>query len=389
MSHRIWWQSAILGVAVVVSMAVGAALAVGIGDDGDSATPGATIATATNTATVPTTASDDTDAGSSSPGVSALANLPELVAQVSPSVVLIRTQGPGVAGQGSGVVIDRSGHVLTNLHVVQGATSLTVKTHDGIVAAAVLMGTDPANDLAVIRTELPSQLLVPASFGDSDAVALGEPVFAIGSPFGLEFTVTSGIISGVNRESQATSTGRPIRGVLQTDAAVNPGNSGGPLFNAAGDVIGINTAVENPIGQNFFVGIGYAVPSRTAQRFIPDMIAGATIQHAQLGVTGVSLDSTNADDAGVDVKAGVYVTTVIPGSAADRAGIRAASAIDGNGQLLSDGDVILAIEGNPIASVQELALYVDRFDVGDEVTLRVHRGGADLDVKATLLEWPS
>ena len=180
----------------------------------------------------------------------------------------IRARGQGGAGVGSGVVIDRSGHILTNYHVVEGAITLVVELPDGTTAAAELIGSDPGNDLAVIRADLPAAALVPATLGDSDAVRVGEPVFAIGNPFDLDFTVTSGIISGVDRESQQRLNGRSIRGVLQTDAAVNPGNSGGPLFNAAGEVIGINTAVENPIGQNFFVGVGYAVPSNTALRFI-------------------------------------------------------------------------------------------------------------------------
>ena len=145
-----------------------------------------------------------------------------------------------------------------------------------------------------ILADLPAAALAPATFGDSDAVRVGESVFAIGNPFDLDFTVTSGIISGIGREAERRLNGRSIRGVLQTDAAMNPGNSGGPLFNAAGEVIGINTAVENPLGQNFFVGVGYAVPSNTALRFIPDLIAGAEIIHPQLGIQGVALNAISA-----------------------------------------------------------------------------------------------
>ena len=390
---RTWQQSAVLAVVIVVSMVLGGILAVTVTDDGDDS--GAPFVGASATAeTPPSTSSPQpaSDTGAPSSGstdeLSAIEDLPRLVRDVSPSVVLIRTSGAGVSGQGSGVVIDRSGHILTNLHVVQGGTSYSVQLFDGTVADATVVGTDPGNDLAVLLADIPSQLLQPAIFGDSDAVRVGESVFAVGSPFSLEFTVTSGIISGVNRESRATAAGRPIRGVLQTDAAVNAGNSGGPLFNARGEVIGINTAVENPVGQNFFVGVGYAVPSNTALRFIPDMIAGVTIKHAQLGVSGVSLNSLNADDADVDVIRGVYITVVAPGSAADRSGLTPATIRDG-GELDRGGDVILKIDGQEVGSVQELARIIDRHDVGEIVTLTVLRDGREISIDATLLEWPS
>ena len=253
---------------------------------------------------------------------------------------------------------------------------------DGTTAAAELIGFDPGNDLAVIRADLPAASLVPATFGDSDAVRVGEPVFAIGNPFELDFTVTSGIISGIDRESQQRLNGRSIRGVLQTDAAVNPGNSGGPLFNAAGEVIGINTAVENPVGQNFFVGVGYAVPSNIALRFIPDLIAGADITHPQLGIQGVALNALSAGDAGVEVERGVYVTSIVIGSTADRAGLSAANVPDGSGDLARGGDVITAIDGAEILTVQQLARIIDDHDVDDEVRLTIVRDGEVLELTA-------
>ncbi len=316
------------------------------------------------------------------------ADLPALVEEVAPSVVQIRARGQNGGGVGSGVVIDRSGHILTNYHVVEGAITLVVELPDGTTAAAELVGSDPGNDLAVIRADLPAASLAPATFGDSDAVRVGEPVFAIGNPFSLGFTVTAGIISGTDRESQQRLNGRSIRGVLQTDAAVNPGNSGGPLFNAAGEVIGINTAVENPVGQNFFVGVGYAVPSNTALRFIPDMIAGAEITHPQLGIQGVALSVLSAADAGVDVERGVYVTSIVTGSAADRAGLSAARVPDGAGDLARGGDVITAIDGVEILTVQQLARIIDGHDVDDEVELTVVRDGEVLALTAELRAWP-
>ena len=215
---------------------------------------------------------------------------------------------------------------------------------------------------------------------------VGEPVFAIGNPFGLGFTVTSGIISGLGRESDGAPGGHSIRGVLQTDAAVNPGNSGGPLFDASGKVIGINTALENPYGQRVFVGVGYAVPSNTAQRYIPRMIAGEEIEHPQLGIAGIALNALTAGDAGVEVERGVYITHVVPGSAADRAGLTAASTADGSG-LERGGDVITAIGGVEVQDVPELARIIDSHEVGDPVTLTVVRDGEPITVEAVLQAW--
>ena len=395
MTQRTWLSSILLAVVIVVSMVVGGVLAVNVTDDGDSGDGGGVaVVASTPTAsapetTIPAVARETTDATpEAAPSSAALADLPALFEEVAPSVVQIRARGQGGAGVGSGVVIDRSGHILTNYHVVEGAITLVVELPDGTTAAAELIGSDPGNDLAVIRADLPAAALVPATLGDSDAVRVGEPVFAIGNPFDLDFTVTSGIISGVDRESQQRLNGRSIRGVLQTDAAVNPGNSGGPLFNAAGEVIGINTAVENPIGQNFFVGVGYAVPSNTALRFIPDLIAGADITHPQLGIQGVALNAITAEDAGVDVERGVYVTSIVSGSTADRAGLAAANAPDGAGDLAHGGDVITAIDGVEMLTVQQLARVIDDHNVDDEVRLTIVRDGEILEVTAVLRAWP-
>ena len=396
MTQRTWLSSIVLAVVVavvvVVSMVVGGVLAVNITGDGDG--NGATVLAPTppsssGATTLPAVARDAPDATPEvAAATTALADLPALVEEVAPSVVQIRARGQNGGGVGSGVVIDRSGHILTNYHVVQGAVTLVVELPDGTTAAAELIGSDPGNDLAVIRADLPAASLVPATFGDSDAVRVGEPVFAIGNPFELDFTVTSGIISGIDRESQQRLNGRSIRGVLQTDAAVNPGNSGGPLFNAAGEVIGINTAVENPVGQNFFVGVGYAVPSNIALRFIPDLIAGADITHPQLGIQGVALNALSAGDAGVEVERGVYVTSIVIGSTADRAGLSAANVPDGSGDLARGGDVITAIDGAEILTVQQLARIIDDHDVDDEVRLTIVRDGEVLELTAVLRAWP-
>ena len=418
--RRSTWINA-LGVAViiVVSMTLGGLLSVNIAGDRESGAPETSVAvataapaerpapaatappeptasptatstatatppTATATATLPPSATPEAAAPSpvADPAV-ALPDLPDLVEQVMPSIVQIRVDR---AGTGSGMVIDGQGHILTNRHVVEGADRIVVELRDGTTATAEVMGMDAGNDLAVIRADLPAGSLIPAVFGDSGAVRVGEPVFAIGNPFGLGFTVTSGIISGLGRESDGEPGGHRIRGVLQTDAAVNPGNSGGPLFNADGEVIGINTALENPYGQRVFVGVGYAVPSNTALRFIPALIAGEEIEHPQLGISGIALDVISAEDAGVDAERGVYVTHVVPDSGADAAGLVAASEDDGSG-LDRGGDVITAIDGIAVNDVQELARIIDSHDVGDTVTLTVVRDGASITVEAVLRAW--
>ena len=419
--RRSTWINAIgMAVIIVASMTLGGLLAVNVADDRKDATPATTVAvatatpaerpapaatappaptpspaaTSTPTAVPPTATPAATAQPSATPEAAptptlvgdpavALPDLPDLVDRVMPSIVQIRV---GASGTGSGMVIDRHGHILTNRHVIENATSIVVELPDGTTATAEVMGSDAGNDLAVIRAELPAESLTPATFGDSGAVRVGEPVFAIGNPFGLGFTVTSGIISGLGRESDGEPGGHRIRGVLQTDAAVNPGNSGGPLFNADGEVIGINTALENPYGQRVFVGVGYAVPSNTALRFIPALIAGEEIEHPQLGIAGVGLDVISAEDAGVDSERGVYVTHVVPDSAADAAGLVAASTPDGSG-LERGGDVITAIDGVAVNDVQELARIIDSHDVGDTVTLTVVRDGQSITVEATLRAW--
>ena len=422
MQRRNWINAITMSVVIVASMALGGLLAVNIGDSGGGVavatattsveqltpiatpappatpTPGATPTPTATLAPTPSATPTRTPTSEVAPTASApptatqtpeaeataaLPNLPDLVDQVMPSIAQIRVDAQGT---GSGIVIDRDGHILTNRHVVEGATRIVVELPDGTTATADVIGMDAGNDLAVIRADLPVESLSPAALGDSGLVRVGEPVFAIGNPFGLGFTVTSGIISGLGRESDGEPGGHRIRGVLQTDAAVNPGNSGGPLFNAAGEVIGINTALENPYGQRVFVGVGYAVPSNTALRYLPRLMAGEEIEHPQLGIAGVALNALTAEDAGVDVERGVYVTHVVPDSAAAAVGLVAASEDDGSG-LDRGGDVITAIDGVEVQDVQELARIIDSHEVGDTVALTVVRDGEEITVEAVLRAW--
>ncbi len=362
--------SVVLGSMLVGSAALGGMFAIAMNPRAPSGAP-------TTVAEAPRPTIADTPVSAS------IDDLPALVDRVRPSVVRIAASaGAGFGGQGvgTGIMVDRDGNILTNFHVIEGARSVTVDLLDGTQAPATVVGTDPGNDLAIVKATLPAAKIVPATLGNSDGVRVGEPVFAIGNPFGLAFTVTSGIISGRERERSAVD-GRPIRNVLQTDAAVNPGNSGGPLFNARGEVVGINTSIENPTGQRVFVGIGFAVPSNTAIRFIPQLIKGETPKHAQLGISGVTLDVSNADGFGLTTTQGVYITGVAAGSPAEQAGLR------GTTRNASGGDVVTAIDGRLVRSIGELAGIIDSHAVGDAVTLTVQRGRDQLQLRAVLREW--
>lgn len=387
----------LLGVLVVASMVLGGTLTVLVvavtGNGGDepvvapipASSPTPVAATPEPVATAEGTPADADTARAS-------VDFPSLVARVLPSVVKVELDGDvggGTRGVGSGVILDREGHLVTNFHVVDGADDIVVMLADGTRVPARLGGVDPGNDLALLTMVAPPQLLTPAVLADSDAVRVGEPVFAIGNPFALEFTVTSGIVSGLQRTSQSSLSGRSLRDVIQTDTVVNPGNSGGPLFNASGEVIGINSSIENPTGQRVFVGVGFAIPSNTLSRVLPDLIAGETVRHPQLGIAGVTLDRETAADAGVSVESGVYLTLVNPGSAAESAGLVAASVPDDGGRLLAGGDVITAIGGTTVTSIEQLARLIDRHRVGDPVIVTTVRGDEELTLTATLLAWES
>ena len=390
---KTWIQTIALGAVVAVSMLLGGLLAVNVGGRDAAAPVSATPAAPTVPTTLPVSnivTPTASAADTALDAVSVAALLPDLVEDVRRSVVRVEVSVENgrfsEEGVGSGVIIDSQGHVLTNYHVVEGATEVSVELWDGTAALANVVGVDPANDLAVLRIAVQPQRLVPARFGDSDLLRLGQSVFAIGNPFALDFAVTSGIVSGLGRERQGLS-GRPIRGVIQIDAAVNPGNSGGPLFNAAGEVVGITTSIENPTGQRVFIGIGFAVPSNTALRFLPRMIAGEEVTHPQLGISGVTLNELNAAGADLDIDRGVYITGVGADTAAGIAGLVAASRFGDDGVLRPGGDVILAIDGTKVTSIQELALIIDGHEVGDDITLTVLRAGEQIEVVATLLEW--
>jgi len=363
---------------VILSMIVGGAIVGGVtwaieDDDG-----GGSATTITDNTGVPV--SDDNEAPAA-----ITSDLTELYESVRDSVVRITTGEVDSSpfslpqeGLGSGIVIDGEGNILTNFHVVRGFEEVTVTFADGSTATGDVVGTDPGNDVAMVKVSVGSDALSPAKLGDSSAVRIGETVAALGNPFGLDGTFTTGVISGTGRTLASSSTGRPIRNLLQTDTAVNPGNSGGALFNLRGEVIGINTAIENPNGSGF-VGIAYAVPINTPKRFLTELTSGETIDHPRLGISGRTLSPAEAEE--LDVPYGVAVISVDPDSAADDAGLRPSQ----NG----DGDVIVEIDGQPMETFEDLADYIDSRSTGDDVTLKVHRDGEDIELQATLRSWDS
>ena len=287
-------------------------------------------------------------------------------------------------GQGSGFLIDQNGYILTNEHVVDGAASVQVKLSNGQTVNATVTGTDAIDDLAIIKVDATAVSTIdPLTLGDSSAVKVGQLAIAIGNPFGLDNTVTVGVISGLNRSVNG------ITGMLQTDAALNPGNSGGPLLDANGEVIGINTAIETGSAMSGGArGIGFAVPSNTAKNVIPDLEAGKQVARPWLGIQGQTLTQSLAQQLSLPVNQGVYVVGVVSGSPAEKAGLKGSSP-GSNGQPAGGGDVITAADGETITTIQELQTYISGKNVGDTVTLNISRGTDNIEVKATLAERPS
>lgn len=304
------------------------------------------------------------------------------------SVVEITVSGQSLGGltptgSGSGFVVDPSGLILTNYHVVADARAISVRFTDGSTRSAQVLGTDQGNDLALLKVDLPSGVPVIA-LGDSDSVQVGDMAIAIGNPFGLEGTVTQGIISAVHRDWQP-SNGRLRSNLLQTDAPINPGNSGGPLLNANGEVIGINALIESPISGS--VGIGFAIPINTAKQMIPDLENGASLQPAWLGITGMALDSTIAADQNIPVDEGVLVTSVVNGSPAAQAGLRGGQGA--NERIPVGGDVITALNGKHVKDMTALASEMTTHKPGETIKLAIVRSRQTMDVNVTLQPWPS
>ena len=304
-----------------------------------------------------------------------ISSLTQLYDNVTPGVVDITVTSNAQSGafgfggggtteaEGTGFVVDTSGDIVTNQHVVDGATSITVRFKTGKTAKATLVGTDPSTDIAVIKVGVPASALHPLTLGTSSTVEPGQAVVAIGSPFGLTETMTSGIVSAIDRTIQAPNS-YSIAGAIQTDAAINHGNSGGPLLNLSGDVVGINAQIQSDGGGN--EGVGFAIPINSVKSVANTLIAGGKVQHAFLGIH-VS-DAANG--------AGAQISTVESGSPADKAGLQA-------------GDVITSLDGKAITNADDLTAAVNNHAPNDKVTLVVTRAGKPVTLTVTLGVRPS
>jgi putative serine protease PepD len=284
-------------------------------------------------------------------------------------------------GQGSGFVYDAQGHVVTNQHVVDGAETVSVRLWDGSTYDATVVGSDPSTDLAVIKVDAPANVLEALSLGDSNELTVGENVVAFGSPFGLEGTVTSGIVSALHRQMTAPND-FTINDSIQTDAAINHGNSGGPLVNGAGEVVGVNAQIESESGGSD--GIGFAIPSSTIKTIVPQIIADGSVEHAYLGVGVATINNSVAEELGVPV--GVELTDVREGGPAAAAGFQAASGsatIDGQ-SFPTGGDVITEVDGKAITTGAELQNAVDAKKPGDSISITYTRDGESHTVEITL-----
>jgi S1-C subfamily serine protease len=285
-------------------------------------------------------------------------------------------------GQGSGFVIDKEGHILTNYHVIADARQVEVTMHNRKKFRATVIGTDPAHDLAVIKIEALN--LTPAVLGDSKNLQVGQKVYAIGNPFGLAGTMTRGIVSSIRPVKEPN--GATIDEAIQTDAAINPGNSGGPLMNGHGEVIGINTMILSNVGQN--AGIGFAIPINTAKAVLNDLVTLGRVRRPALGVSTIPIGPELAQQMGLPVDFGLLIIKVLPGGAAERAGLRGGSerAYLGNIPIMLGGDLIVAIDGENIEDQQDLAQVMNAHRAGDSVKVTVYRGKQKVEVTVTLGE---
>jgi S1-C subfamily serine protease len=318
----------------------------------------------------------------------------DIYRRVSPGVVYIEVaNGADVedGGSGSGMVYDRDGHVITNEHVVRGATSIRVYFSDDTVAEATVLGADPDADLAVLQVEVPQEILHPLEMGTSADLQVGQLAIAIGNPYGYERTMTVGHISALGRVLQQESQ-FSIAEVIQTDAAINPGNSGGPLLDSSGRVIGVNAYYRPSSLAGGSVGIGFAVPVDEVKLVIPSLIAEGRYSHPWLGVRGYTLRPELVEALDLPVQHGALVAEVIAGGPAEDAGLQGGTrevAVPGYPEpVLAGGDLIIAIDGTPVGGMDDIITYLQRTEVGQQLTLTILRDGEQQSVRVTLGERP-
>ncbi len=285
-------------------------------------------------------------------------------------------------GAGSGFIIDKEGHVLTNYHVIADARQVEVTLHNRKKYKATIVGEDRSHDLAVLQIKAPD--LTPMTLGDSKNLQVGQKVYAIGNPFGLSGTLTRGIVSSIRSVQEPD--GMTIDEAIQTDAAINPGNSGGPLLNWHGEVIGINTMIASNVGQS--AGIGFAIPINTAKAVLNDLLTLGRVRRPALGVTTVPISPELADQMGLAADYGLLIVQVVPGGAAERAGLHGGTerAYLGNTPIMIGGDLIVAIDGQDVQEEQDLSHVMNSHRAGDAVTVTVYRGKKKLQVQVVLGE---
>jgi S1-C subfamily serine protease len=287
-------------------------------------------------------------------------------------------------GNGSGSVIDAQGHILTNFHVIQGASKLTVSFGGEKTYQAKVVGGDPDTDLAVIKIEPGADKLTVVPLGDSDKLEVGQKVLAIGNPFGLDRTLTTGVISGLQRPIRARNN-RPIEGAIQTDASINPGNSGGPLLDKFGRMIGINSQILSPAGGS--VGVGFAVPVNIAKRVVPQLIQFGEVRRPKLGATLYAVEQLSEQGIKMPVEKGLLVRSLTPGGSAAAAGLRGLTQ-DGTGDMIL-GDIITSIDGDKVTSLDDLYKLLDKKQIGDTVQVEIYRNNKAQTVPVKLLPLPA
>ena len=363
-------------------VAVGAVALLGGGLDGSTTTVVTETAAPTRTQAAPS-------------AVGAM-SVNEIYERAASGVVQINSQSGNVSGAdqqalGSGFVVDKNGHIVTNYHVVQGANAIRVGFSNRDTVEAKLVGSDPSTDIAVLRVNVDANALTPLPLGDSDRVRVGDPVVAIGNPFGLDRTATAGIISALQRLITSPDPRFSIDHVIQTDAPINKGNSGGPLLDAQGEVIGVNTQIETGGVSTGNVGIGFAVPAKTVKNVLGQILSTGHVEHPYLGITGKPITPDVYEAYRLPVEEGVLVESVAKDSGAAKAGVMAGDTevvVSGDTYILG-GDVIVAADGKKVSSIEELRDAIASHEPGDKIKLQLYRDGDRTSVTVTLGRRPA
>ncbi len=317
-------------------------------------------------------------------------SLIEIFEKSEPGVVRVNTQtNNGTGGVGSGFVFDKKGHIITNAHVIDDATKIVITFLDGRSYNAEIIGMDKYTDIGVIKVNADLKLLHPLSLGDSSNLEVGEPITAIGNPFGLSGSMTSGIISQMGRLLPSDS-GYSIPDVIQTDAAINPGNSGGPLLNMRGEIVGINTAIQSTTGE--FTGVGFAIPSQTVAKIVPTLISEGEYKHPWIGISGADIDPDMASVLGLKDAIGFLIITIVENSPAEEAGLIGSNGtkkVDGREYSIG-GDIIIGVDGIEVRKIADILVHLQRAKmIGDEMDLEILRDGRTTNVTVILQERPN